>query len=253
MYKKIPQIFEWMKKIYIKVVKYILNFFDFFYQKKIINFLKDKLNQKQIIFFDVGSHFGESVDLFVKYFKIKEFHCFEASPKNFDILKNRLKNSSYKHVCNLNNFGIGHKNYKTFINQTQESSSSTINNLNLKSDYFLRKLKVLNISDINSYIQRIPVEIISLDYYIKKNDIKIIDILKIDTEGFELEVLKGLKENFHIVNFVYFEHHYDNMIVKNYTFSDIHDLLNKAGFIKRFRINMPFRKSFEYIYQNSKS
>ena len=112
---------------------------------------------------------------------------------------------------------------------------------------------MLNISDIGNYVQKIPINVISLDYYIKKNNIEIIDILKIDTEGFEFEVLKGLKENFNKINFIYFEHHYDDMIEKNYTFSDIHDLLNKAGFIKRFRINMPFRKSFEYIYQNSKS
>lgn len=242
-----------MKQIYINFVRYILNFFDLFFQKKIINFLKTRLHQKKIIFFDIGSHFGETVDLFVKYLDIKEFHCFEASPKNFDILKKRLKNSSYKDICKLNNLGIGQKNYKTFINQTQESSSSTINNLNNKSDYFLRKLKVLNILDINSYTQRIPIEIISLDHYIKNNEIEIIDILKIDTEGFEFEVLKGLKENFHIVNFVYFEHHYDDMIQKNYTFSDIHDLLKNFGFVKRFKLKMPFRKSFEYIYQNVKN
>ena len=242
-----------MRKIYIEFVRYILNFFDFFFQKKIINFFKTRLNQKKIIFFDVGSHFGETVDLFSKYFQVREFHCFEASPKNFDILKNKVNKGSYKHICNLNNFGIGQKNYKTFINQTQESSSSTINNLNLKSDYFLRKLKVLNISDINSYIKRIPIEIISLDFYINKNAIEIIDILKIDTEGFEFEVLKGLKENFNKVNFVYFEHHYDDMIKKNYTFSDIHKLLENSGFVKRFKSRMPFRKSFEYIYENSKN
>ena len=80
-----------------------------------------------------------------------------------------------------------------------------------------------------------------------------IDILKIDTEGFEFEVLKGLKENFNKVNFVYFEHHYDDMIKKNYTFSDIHKLLDNSGFVKRFKSRMPFRKSFEYIYENSKN
>ena len=239
-----------MTEIYIKFVRYILNFFDFFFQKKIINFFRRKLNNKKIIFFDVGSHFGETVNLFNKYLGIKEFHCFEASQKNFNILSNKLIKFRHKDICYLNNFGVGQRNYETFINQTQESSSSTINNLNLNSNYFLKKLKILNITDIKNYIKKVPIKIISLDYYIEKNDIQSIDILKIDTEGFEFEVLKGLKKNFHRVNFIYFEHHYDDMIKKNYSFSDIHDLLKNFGFIKRFKSRMPFRKSFEYIYQN---
>ena len=98
-----------MKKIYIKFVRYILNFFDFFFQKKIINLLNTRLNQKKIIFFDVGSHFGETIDLFVKYLKIKEFHCFEASPKNFNIL---WQDQSTPKVLRIyNNKILGGKNW----------------------------------------------------------------------------------------------------------------------------------------------
>ena len=29
-----------------------------------------------------------------------------------------------------------------------------------------------------------------------------------------------------IIDYIYFEHHYDNMIEKNYKFKDIHDLIS---------------------------
>ena len=60
--------------------------------------------------------------------------------------------------------------------------------------------------------------------------------------------IKKLVEN--NVNFILFEHHYDDMIVKNYFFSDIHDFLSKNNFKKIYKSKMPFRKTFEYIYVN---
>ena len=42
-----------------------------------------------------------------------------------------------------------------------------------------------------------------------------------DTEGHELEILKGSKKNLKNIKTIIFEHHYDNMLKKNYTFSDI--------------------------------
>ena len=79
-----------------------------------------------------------------------------------------------------------------------------------------------------------------------------IDILKIDTEGYELNVLKGINElHFKNIKFIYFEHHYDLMIDKKYKFPDINELLKKNGFHMRYKLRMKFRKSFEYIYENS--
>ena len=40
------------------------------------------------------------------------------------------------------------------------------------------------------------------------------------------------------------------MIMKNYKFSDINNILNLYGFKKVAKYKMIFRKSFEYIYEN---
>ena len=73
--------------------------------------------------------------------------------------------------------------------------------------------------------------------------------MKIDTEGYEFEVLLGLKNKINLVNIIMFEHHYDNMIKKGYTFRDINKLLIKNNFNKMYKSRMPFRKTFEYIYK----
>ncbi len=235
---------------YSRLIIVILNFFDYFQQKKIIELIKKKF-VRPLVIFDIGAHHGETIKLFDKKLKIKKIYSFEPSPKNFEILDKNI--SSYdKSKVEIFNFGFGEKNSENFINQTLESSSSTINKFNEKSNYLKKKLKILNIKRKDSFYYQLPVTIKTLDDFIEKKKIEFIDLLKIDTEGYELNVLKGLIRYNKKVKLIYFEHHYDDMIIKNYKFKDIHKLLKDYGFIKIRKSKMLFRKSFEYIYENKK-
>ena len=233
---------------YSKLIIIVLNFLDYFQQKKIIKLINSKF-LKPVIVFDVGAHYGETIRLFNKKLKLKKIYSFEASPKNYQVLQKKIfKHNSDK--IEIFNYGIGEKMSKGLINQTLESSSSTINKLNMNSKYFKKKLKILNIKSKNYFQYPVPIEIISLDYFIEKKKIEYIDLLKIDTEGYELNVLKGLSKHNNKIKLIYFEHHYDDMIIKNYKFKDIHQLLKSYGFVKIKKSKMLFRKSFEYVYEN---
>ena len=148
--------------------------------------------------------------------------------------------------------GLGDKSSKSYINQTIESSSSTINEINQDSKYLKKKLQILNIKNKDVFYHKIPIQISTIDLFIEKHHIKNIDLLKIDTEGFEFNILKGALKYIQRINLIYFEHHYDDMIIKNYKFGDIHDLLKDKGFKMIKKSKMKFRKSFEYVYENQK-
>ena len=116
----------------------------------------------------------------------------------------------------LNNFVIIN-NQDTFINQTRVLLHQLMN-LIIIQNILRKKLKILNVNNYKNFYKKVPIKLIKLDDYIEKNKITKIDILKIDTEGFELNVIKGLKLNNNKVKYIYFEHHYDDMIKKNYIF-----------------------------------
>ena len=237
--------------IYSKFVINMLNFLDYFQQKRIIKLINNKFS-KPLVVFDIGAHYGETIKLFYKNLKIEKIYSFEASPINYKILhKNILKNDNNK--IEIYNYGIGEKISNDYINQTVESSSSTINKLNIDSLYFKKKLKILNIKKKEAFYQKIPIKIITLDHFIEDKKIEYIDLLKIDTEGYEFNVLKGLKKYNQKIKLIYFEHHYDDMLLKNYKFGHIHELLKNYGFKMIKKSKMIFRKSFEYVYENKKN
>ena len=232
-----------------KSIIYILNIFDKIYQKKIIKKLNIIFNENIDIIFDVGAHKGEFIKMIINNFNTKKIHSFEPSKKNFNILSKNIKKIDLKeNYIYLNNFALGEIEEMKEFKQMKESSSSTLSNINTNSKYFKLKNLILNFGFNVKIFDKTTVKIKDGFSYLEKEKIEKIDLLKIDTEGYEYFVIKGFGKNIDKVKVIFFEHHYDLMLVKNYTFSKIHNYLVAKGFEKHSKFKMPFRKTFEYIY-----
>jgi FkbM family methyltransferase len=231
-----------------KLIKFCLSLFDYLTEKKILNQLKKIFFEKKpILIIDVGAHKGEFVTFINKNFNISKAYCFEPNPKIFKILK---ENNCLNNKIELLNYGASNSSGNIFFNENIESSSSSINELNKNSTYYKKKFFFLNFLGSNDVTTKIKIKVVTLNDFIIINKINKIDLLKIDTEGYEYQVLMGLKDKINIINVIHFEHHFDDMIIKDYKLSNIHNLLIKNGFEKKFKIKMKFRKSFEYLYVN---
>ncbi len=232
----------------------VLGFFDFFYKLKLLKFLKKIILNDFNLVLDIGAHKGESINFFLNNFKINKIISFEASPVNFDNLKNkevRLKKKFSKSIIQLENMALGSSIESKKLKQFDESSSSTLSQINKNSKYFKKKFAWVNLFNKKKKIySEIQIDINTLDNYIEVNRIDLIDLIKIDTEGFEFEILQGTTRNFKRVKLILFEHHYDDMIKKNYNFSHINQLLSQNNFFRIHKAKMPFRKTFEYVYVN---
>ena len=234
-------------------MNFLFKIIDFFYQKKKYSFLKKKIPKDIDIFIDVGAHHGDTIKEFLDIFSIKKIYAFEPSKKNFIKLKKKVKEIEKNKPVEIKifPFGIGKQEEILHLNEIADGVSNTFNNLNFDSTYFKKKKFFTTLFGIKKFIDnKVPTKIICLKEFIIKEKINKIDFIKIDTEGFEFNILLGLEDDIKKTHFILFEHHYDNMIIKNYKFTDIHKLLKDNGFQKIFKTKMPFRKSFDYIYEN---
>ena len=242
-----------LNNLLLKIFLIFIDIIDSKNKKKIIYFFKKKFKKKFINVIDIGAHKGETIDLILNNFNVEKIFSFEPNKKLYENLRNKyFKKRDFIQILNL---GIGQNNEIKELNIMTDTSSSTFNEIDKKSVYFQRKEKIFNFfsNNKNFFDQKQKIKIDSLSNIIEEKNIKNINILKIDTEGYEYNVLKGLNvENFKIIDFIYFEHHFDLMIKKNYKYSDIDKLLKENNFFLDFKIKMNFRKSFEYIYKNEK-
>tara|TARA_B100000029_G_scaffold481192_1_gene530017 strand:- start:2449 stop:3237 length:789 start_codon:yes stop_codon:yes gene_type:complete len=155
---------------------------------EITKFLID--NQKPVIF-DVGANKGQSITRYKKLFKDPIIHSFEPNAKEVDKLNNKYEDD--KKVF-LNNVAIGEKQGSLEFNINAISGHSSFKNLIPNTTWIKKRSQLAKVESKKYTIEKVLTKIITLDDYAKKNKINEIDILKIDTQGYEDKVLQGSEE-----------------------------------------------------------
>src|SRR5262249_1410645 len=169
-----------------------------------IRLLNEKWNYSVRTFFDVGAHAGGTTLKALKQFPEARIFAFEPHPETFFRLTDATKD--YPAVDPVQ-FALGAEAGDQVM---YAYKMSAINSLVPNARYPIR---------FGERASPITVKCTAVDLFCAERKIRDIDVLKIDTEGFDLEVLKGadamLKRRG--ISFVYFE------------FNDIQPNENSAG------------------------
>ncbi len=231
--------------------KIAIIFFDmidkFFHQRKIIKNLKKNLDNLDV-FFDIGSHKGTYTDLVIENFKVKKAVMVEPQKNIYKYIKKKYSKNKKVRIFN---YAISDTKKPQILYINKHDLTSSLTQIDRKNSYLNLKARLFggSINDLihNKYI----VNSCKLSDIIKKNRVNKIDLLKIDTEGHELQVLKGagffLKNR---VKFILIEIHNSNIFL-NYDAKKIHNYLKRNKFILKSRCKFPFTTWEDRIYQNN--
>lgn len=124
------------------------------------------------VVFDVGAHLGQTTLHFHKKFKKAHIHSFEPVTQNFQNLARNIGNQD-----------------RIFVNEIALGSSVGTALIKEGISDLTHSISTSSPSDKTEDVQKVAVE--TVDYYMDREKINEIDLLKIDTEGHEIDVLKG--------------------------------------------------------------
>ena len=185
--------------------------------------LKQNLSQDPLIL-DVGANKGQTIRRFLDLFDNPTIHAFE--PVEEAIQKIRENYSTHRNIF-INNHALGDKRETKNFNISHRTENSTFHQFNSNTKWLKTRSRQYNVG-VNEYVKKVEkVNIGTIDDYVAKNKIEKIDILKMDTEGYEDKVLSGaintLREN--KIKIVLTELAFDNVRDKYLSFSDLEKYL----------------------------
>jgi FkbM family methyltransferase len=186
------------------------------FEENEISFLNSFLREGDV-FFDIGSNIGLfSLHASVIVGKNGRVIAFEPAPDTYKKLIQNIKLNSIKNILPLN-IGLSDKTDFLKLNVSNNGYDAW-NSFALLSN--------------NYYNQKELVEVSTLDFFIQKNDISKINLIKLDVEGWELFVIRGgenyIKEAEDLVLLVEFTE--ENAFAAGYYVHEIYDLLKQWGY-----------------------
>ena len=164
-------------------------------------------------FIDIGV--GEGTPLLWKKFKNKKIICIDPLTYSENIVKKKLSKRNYSFY----KYAVGAKEEVKILNVERNIGRSTL--LKVTKKNFEGKPK-----------SKIKVTVKTLDSILQKSNVKGSFGIKIDVEGYELEIIKGAKKTLKKTNFIIVEaRHNHKTFHKQYKLSELMMLMTKNNFV----------------------
>ena len=203
------------------LIETIFNPLSSFHHKRILKFLK-KLNIEKVI--DVGAHKGEFLEIMLEMEKINSFYVFEPQKDIFEILSKKF---SENRKITLYNCALDKEIRNMYLQINKFSMTSSLAKINHESLYL--KIKNFLTNSNSNFINKYPVQTSTLDEVFKDFNLEK-TLLKIDVEGFEMNVIKGSKVKLREIPFILLENQFGSHYHDN-NFDEIKEILNKENFV----------------------
>ena len=199
--------------------------------------LKLLIKGSEPVIFDVGANFGDTLLEFKEWWPDSEVHCFAPQNECWNDLEKKVSDFGFTKVS-INKYAVGAElnNSAAFYSHDITSAQSGFHKINIDSldSINLNKLKKANDDSLKKYKETLnhkrEVKIVPLSKYMDEKNINHIDLLKIDTQGFEPDVIEGLEGKLSKVDVVISELMFYDFYEKNVSFFDIEKFLIPAGF-----------------------
>ena len=156
---------------------------------------KQLSNTKKPVVFDVGANVGNYTNMIVSFSPEAIIYAFEPNPATFSIFTEhaKLHPEKFKNTI-ISNIGMSDGTKDSALMYcydgiNQDSDMSQLNTLVER-----KKLNEFTKETFNAEPFLQEVELSSVDQFCEEHSIECIDLLKIDTEGFEFSVIQGSKK-----------------------------------------------------------
>jgi FkbM family methyltransferase len=235
----------------IKIIQYLIELNEqLIFYPKLKKYYASKIQSKKPIVLDIGSNKGQFIDFTLSLFPNAIVYGFEPNPSLFKKLQLKyIKNNSIK----IFNIGVSDINGELKFNENVMDETSSFEGLNYDSEYLTKKAKILGVEPSNIIRKSYNVPVVKLTDWIIKENLKNIDLIKIDTEGHEIHCLNGLFDT-RIdckIEYIQIESHSDDMYSEKDKNKEIPFILKKNGFEEITKIKHGFGDFYEIIYKGN--